>query len=660
MAQLAALCPGAGCAPSAQRIDAADRSLWVAAAAVHELKLQFVGALQRFTRAQAGTFGDEGTDLRESLASMHAALARWDAAILRFRADADRADPSAEIHVAVATVLLDRHRPADALRELDAADRLDDRRADVHTLRALASGLAGRSEDAARALRAAASIDPANPTTFYALARHEARLDRSDRAVDALRAFRRLLPGRGAAGSAAPGASPFERVDLLRQSADAAPIFPHGPYGDGYSALHAGDYETALARFDEAVAAEPLLAGDAPERRRVADGAGALRRGQLAAALGVLQGAVTEAPADAESHRLLGLVYWIDGQQGRGIDHLRSAIRLAPADERARVRLADVLLADGRSSEAERELRHALDAGMRSGQIHYRLAQLYRQQSLLPRAVGELEASEAFGPVVGRDFFYQQLGSMRVDQADFDGAVEAYTRRIEVNPNHGEAHRRLGEIYFIQGRHEEALAEFAAASWLDPNDARAHAAEGQVHLRMLKYAEAAEAFQQALALDPRQREARYALGTAWMRLGKAEDGARELEAFQRLQSDAEAAGQREFQLDALRREASRHLNAGAPDHAVALFEKIRGVDPDSARSFRDLGLALLRARRPQEAIGHLEIAQRMERTPEGFRYLADAYIAAGDREAGVRHQVLYRESVDQAKRERIRELAGGP
>jgi hypothetical protein len=78
------------------------------------------------------------------------------------------------------------------------------------------------------------------------------------------------------------------------------------------------------------------------------------------------------------------------------------------------------------------------------------------------------------------------------------------------------------------------------------------------------------------------------------------------------------------------------------------------------RSHRDLGLGLLRAQRPHEAIPHLETAQRMEETPEGFSLLADAFKAVGDVEAVSRQVARYRESVEQAKIERIRALAGGP
>ena len=111
-------------------------------------------------------------------------------------------------------------------------------------------------------------------------------------------------------------------------------------------------------------------------------------------------------------------------------------------------------------------------------------------------------------------------------------------------------------------------------------------------------------------------------------------------------------------LDARRREASQLLNTGSRDRAVAIFEEVLAADPQRARSHRDLGLALLRAERPAQAAAHLEAAQRLDPSEEGFAHLAQAYSAAGDGDAASRQLALYRATVEQAKRQRIRELMG--
>ena len=162
--------------------------------------------------------------------------------------------------------------------------------------------------------------------------------------------------------------------------------------------------------------------------------------------------------------------------------------------------------------------------------------------------------------------------------------------------------------------------------------------------RLLKYADAAVTLERALSLDPSLKEARYALGTSLMRLGKTEEAKRALETFQQQQAEAEAAGQRAFQLDALRREASKHLLAGALDRAIALYYRGAELERDSARSRRDIGLALLRANARRTLSSSLEAAQRLEQTAEGFTYLADAYAAAGNRDEATRQRALYSSS----------------
>jgi tetratricopeptide (TPR) repeat protein len=656
-AQGAAECPTQECAGTARSAAPASNRLWAEASAIHQLKLEFVDALQRFTRAQAGTFGDEGPELLASASSMREVLERWDRAVQQFQVDVERFFPAADAHIAVATVLLDRHRIEDALRELKAAERSDDGRADLYVLQALAYAVRERRQDAVRALRRATALAPGDPAPFYTLAQNLAHLGQSADASRARRDFQRALNRRSdTQNGTRTGAPRFDRIDLLRQVAGVAPIFPQPRYVDAY-ALGTGDYATAAKRFSDASISDPLVAGDPAARERIAAAASMIRAGRFDDALNTLRAALTNWPNEGEVHRLLGLAYWLNDQHGQSIEHVRTAISHTADDERARVMLADVLTGDRRLAEAERELRQGIEGGERSGRIHYQLAQLYERQSLLPQAAASFQESEAYGPIVGRDQFYRLLGSLRVNQADFAGAVAAYARRLDANPNSGEAHRQIGEIYFLQGRHDEALTEFLAATWLDPRDAKAHAAAGQVQVRLLNYADAVVALQRALALDAGLQEARYALGTSLMRLGKTSEARRELEIFERQRAETDAIGQTAFGLDAVRREASRSLLAGSFDQAIASYRHALTLDPDSARSHRDLGLALVRAKRAQEGIDHLVAAQKLERTAEGHAYLADAYNVAGDREESARQRALSLQMAREAQLDRIRELA---
>jgi tetratricopeptide (TPR) repeat protein len=550
---------------------------------------------------------------------------------------------------------LDRQRPGEALRELEAIERSGGRdgdRSDVQVLRALALGALNRPADAIRSWRRAVASDSGNAAAFYLLVQYQMRVARPEDVADARRGLERAVQRRRVTREGDGAFAPFQRIDLLRQASGVAPIFPYARYASAFDALRGGDYGAAVAKLRAAVAGDPMVRTAPATRAVIARAASLVKQDAVDAAIEQLR-PVADASPDAEVHRLLGLLYSLTGEQGRSIERLRRAMALEPADERALVRLVDVLVSERRFAEAGREL---TASPVRSGPIAYRRAQLYQRQSLLNEAAKAMQESESFGPVIGRDYFYQSWGSLLVNQADFDGAISAYARRIEVNPNSAEAHRQIAEIDILQGRHDEALTELAVATWLDPRDAKAHAAAGQVYARLSKYPEAIDALTRALSLDGSLREARYALGTVLIRVGRGDEGRAALETFGRQQAEAEAQGRREFELDALRRQAAKQSLAGEGAQSIAVLQQVLTLDPGSSRSHRDLGVALLRSRQTADAIPHLERAQQLEETADGFALLAEAYAAAGNADAAARMRTAYVESKRRAQAEQIREL----
>lgn len=650
-AQAPAECSTTDCSiapPSSPTVRLPDPQFLADAAAIHPLKREFVEALQRFVRAQAGTFGDEGPELARSVSDMESSLVRWDAAVESLRMRATRMKSSLDVRLTMAVVLLERMRVTDAIGELEAAAKLDSRLPQVHSVSALAYRLAQRPPDAARALQRAASLDSSNPTIFYAMAQPSMNPPASAAATQAMRGFQRSLRARGALTRDASGGGPFDRIDLLRQPSGVAPVFAEARYVEGFTKLADGNYVEAVARFKAAAQLDPLVTGAPEIRERRARAALLLRGGQVQAARALLEGAAADATNDAETLRILGLTCWIGGDAGCAITHLRTAIRLASSDSRARLTLADVLLDDGRAAEAERELIETLERGLVSGRAHDQLGQLYQRQALLPQASTQFQLANQYGPIVGRDFFFRRMGILLVEQADSDGAVAAYLRRIDVNPNSGEAHRQLGEIYFLQGRNDEAVLELSTAAWLDPADARASAALGQAYVRAGGYAEAVAAFERALALDGSLLQARYGLASSLVRLGKGEEGKKQMAVFEQLQADAAAEGQRAFQIDALRREAARLMSGGSTEDALRVLNDVLRAD-ESARAHRDLAVALMRAKRTTEAIEHLEIARRSDDTPELLRLLAEAHAVAGNREESARLLAQQRSLAERAR-----------
>ncbi len=248
-------------------------------------------------------------------------------------------------------------------------------------------------------------------------------------------------------------------MSLVRQPSGVAPIFSPALYGHGFALLSEGRYDEAIASFAESAERDPLSTNAVVPRDRMAQGSAALRQGRLDSALGHLRAAVELDPDSAEAHRLLGIAYRMDDDDGDSIEQFKTAIRLNPHDERSRVALGDILGSLGRAAEAEREFNASIEALSDSGQSHYKLGWLLQSLSRPSEALHQFEAAMACNPLVGLDYLYQTIIGLYLTQSNVDGAIDTYTNRISVNPNDADTHRKLGELHLQEGRDEEALTE---------------------------------------------------------------------------------------------------------------------------------------------------------------------------------------------------------
>jgi tetratricopeptide (TPR) repeat protein len=627
---------------------------WATVAEANQRKQIFVGALRQLTVALAGTFGDEGPRVRSSIESLDVALAEWDRSILAFEARLRQASRPAEFHMALGAVYLDRDRMEEALREFIEASRLDPSRADAHTFQALSSALLNKPTVAAQALAKASSLNPGNRALLYSEARQLALAGQPDQAGETLRRFIQSLPLQSIDRSASEaGGAPFERVALLRQVAGVAPIFPPALYADAFKLLTQGAYREAVDRMKQLAVRDPLNDGWS-QGDELARGSAALRNGDVQSALAHLKAAIESAPSRAEAHRILAVAYRENDQRDESIEELRTTIRLNPSDERARISLADALNAAGQDGDAERVLREATESFPGAGQVHYNLGRLYRLMAKNLDAARAFERAAALNPLVGLDNLYETIGAIHVVEGDFDSAMDALQKRVDVSPNNAEAHRKLGEVYLQQNRADEALGEFLVALLVDPRSAQTYAGIGQLQLQRGKYVEAAEASRRAVALDPALRAARYSLGSALLRLGRTEEGRKEIFEFEQLQAEARAREEREWELRLIRQAASVSLDKGDYEQVAEQLRKAIPYSPDDATAYVSLGAVLKRLGRHAEAVENFNKALDLKAGVDVHRLLAESYEALGRLEDSQRHREIY----TRAKEERLRALGG--
>ena len=370
---------------------------------------------------------------------------------------------------------------------------------------------------------------------------------------------------------------------------------------------------------------------------------------------------------------IVGLAYFRDGAFEDQAREFGDLLALAPLDETSYVAMKDALLDSDLTELAEAVLRRGSERFPQSRLMRYHMAEVLAESGRNREALDLfVEAGEMAGPpdldptaeIRQHGFIYQRVGDMHTSLFEFDEALEAYTRALQIDPATPGGRIALGKMYFASNRLEEALEELNRAARIrgeetgvEPGLAEAvrlvddlalDMALAEVNLALGNLAEAVSAAERALELDPSDPQAHYLRGRALIRLGDPEEGARELEEFARLNSLMEAEEQRYRDIEAIGSEATAAFLKGQPETAVGVLRQ--GIDryPDEVGLHMSLGLALGRAGRYAEAIE--TFGEILDRGP-GDDYLvhqnlAAAYEAVGDVEASERHQALYLERLE--------------
>jgi tetratricopeptide (TPR) repeat protein len=329
----------------------------------------------------------------------------------------------------------------------------------------------------------------------------------------------------------------------------------------------------------------------------------------------------------------------------------RAILDARPGDLQARLGLANALLLQGRRVEALAEYETIARADpthygarLKAGELRWKLGYLDDAVREL-RATVELRPSEpqgwralggalldASGVMLGanqyrRDHLEESVRALQKALAGSpsdagarvflgtalrrlgreEDAILAYAEASRLDPRDARAPLALGEIHEARGDLEKALREFERAAEIASSDPRPHRGVGSVHLQRGDAAAAASSYRRALEIDPRMGEARYGLALALFRSGRPEEGRREMEQF-RLSGGGQKLEDLQGRLRANPEDrearlalASRYLDRGDADAAVAHLRFLSATGSEDARVGTLLGFALLRLGDADEA-----------------------------------------------------------
>src|SRR5438105_15031201 len=106
-------------------------------------------------------------------------------------------------------------------------------------------------------------------------------------------------------------------------------------------------------------------------------------------------------------------------------------------------------------------------------------------------------------------------GNAAAQQGDYEGAVEAFEKAVEINPNDARARYNLALAQQYLGDSELAIAGYRRAIDLDPQLLDAYINLGNLYGELGMHEDSLETFQQAIDLDPENDELYLNAGDAY-------------------------------------------------------------------------------------------------------------------------------------------------
>jgi len=175
---------------------------------------------------------------------------------------------------------------------------------------------------------------------------------------------------------------------------------------------------------------------------------------------------------------------------------------------------------------------------------------------------------------------YFTLGNDYTKKKEYDKAIEAYQKAIEINPNNAWAYNNMGLCFYHKKEYDKAIEAYQKAIELDPNYARAYNNMGLCFYHKKEYDKAIEAYQKAIELDPNYAKAYNNMGLCF---------------YHKKEYDkAIKAYQKAIELVPNYARAYRHMgiiNAYKKeyDKAIEAYQKAIELDPNYALAYDNIG-----------------------------------------------------------------------
>jgi tetratricopeptide (TPR) repeat protein len=230
------------------------------------------------------------------------------------------------------------------------------------------------------------------------------------------------------------------------------------------------------------------------------------------------------APAGAEGHFTLGLVYKEEGRPDEAAGELRTALQLDPSQSYAYSNLGAIKLDKASLAEAVENFKRAIELNSGNSQAHYGLGAAYSKMGQYDDAIKELNTSLYQFPNSWPT--RMELGKAYEKQGNTVAALKEFQLSTLIKPENIESYLGMADIHQDRGDNELALADLRSGVTQAPYSVELRQRIADITLRLEKPDEAIKAYQTVLQMSPNDTTAVKGLSQAlYMKAQKAAVGA---------------------------------------------------------------------------------------------------------------------------------------
>jgi tetratricopeptide (TPR) repeat protein len=174
---------------------------------------------------------------------------------------------------------------------------------------------------------------------------------------------------------------------------------------------------------------------------------------------------------DAGIYNSLGVTYSNLLDSANAMKYYRKAVALKPEKMEYVRNLAALILGENKLNEAQSMITKALQYDTTDAEAYYMLSKILIAKKDYRGAEKYLEKMVNLKPWETKYLFLQAFYKEKIQKPEEAAAI--YERIVTLQPEHFDAHERLGVLYITMKRYPDALAQFEQAAKIHPNDLNA-------------------------------------------------------------------------------------------------------------------------------------------------------------------------------------------